>query len=161
MRHVLQAGAVRAGQTAVDPAELVAHVNDTLSVGFVDYRRSFAVATDAQQLLDDLEDVLDAGAADAVRPALHRATMRLRKVSEHADDSGGVLGDACQRAADLHARACRESSPDPVKLAQWLLRFRLESPGWPYTPLADYAGVLDLDVYRLTHATTRRPPGIC
>src|SRR5205823_6161452 len=94
------------------------------------------------------EELLAAGRAEAVRPALQRALTRLRKVSAHADDSGGVLGDACQRAADLHARACREGSPDPAKLARWLLKLRLESPGWPHTPLADYAGALDLDVYR-------------
>jgi hypothetical protein len=148
VRRVLQAQAVRAGQAVLDPAELVAQVNDTLSVGFVDYRGSFDVAADAQTMLDDLADLLDAGGAEAVRPALQRAVTRLRKVSEHADDSGGVLGDACQRAADLHARACREGAPDPAKLARWLLKFRLESPGWPHTPLADYVGALDLDVYR-------------
>jgi uncharacterized Zn finger protein len=147
-RRVLQVRAVRAGQAVVDPAELVSRVNDTLSVGFVDYRRSFDVAAVAQDMLDDLQDLLDAGVAEAVRPALQRATMRLRKVGEQADDSAGVLGDAGQRAADLHARACREGSPDPVKLAKWLLKFRLESPGWPHTPLADYVEALDLDVYR-------------
>jgi hypothetical protein len=148
VRRVLQAQAVRAGQAALDPAELVARVNDTLSVGFVDYRASFDVAAEAQNMLDGLADLLDAGGAEAVRPALQRAVTRLRKVSEHADDSGGVLGDASQRAADLHARACREGAPDPAKLARWLLKFRLESPGWPHTPLVDYVGALDLDVYR-------------
>src|SRR5262249_55619036 len=138
VRRALQTAAVRAGEAAVDSRELIEHVNETLRVGFVDYRRSFDLAAEVQQLLDELEQLLDAGAADGVRPALERAVGRLRTVSEHADDSAGVLGDACQRAADLHARACREGAPDPGKLARWLAKFRLETPGW----LADAPGEL-------------------
>jgi len=155
VRRALQTAAVRAGEPAVDSRELIEHVNETLRVGFVDYRRSFDLAAEVQQLLDELEQLLDAGAADGVRPALERAVTRLRTVSEHADDSAGVLGDACQRAADLHARACREGAPDPVRLARWLAKFRLETPGWPQTPLANYVGALDLDVYR--RAVARAP----
>src|SRR5207342_30251 len=95
------------------------------------YRASFDAARDAQAFLDDIEVLLDAGAADQVRPALKRALTRLRTVVLNADDSAGVLGDACQRAAELHARACVEGEPDGVALARWLVKFRAESPGWP------------------------------
>ena len=59
-----------------------------------------------------------------MRPALLRALTRLRKITEQADDSSGSIGDQCQRAADLYARACRLGEPDPVKLATWLVKFR-------------------------------------
>ena len=112
---------------------------------------SFDAARDVQVLLDDLEALLDAGAADQVRQPLERAVTRLRKVMLDADDSAGVLGDACQRAAELHARACVESAPDGVKLARWLMKFRVESPGWPDVTLGMYASALGqrgLGMYR-------------
>lgn len=119
-------------------------VGDALSSrGFVDYRRSFEVAGDAQDLLDRLESELDAGHADVVRPALLRSLKRLQKLTWSADDSGGVIGDAAQRAAGLYARSCREGAPDAVKLSRWLVAFRDASPGWPRLELADFADAFD------------------
>ncbi len=111
--------------------------------GFIDYRRSFDVAAGIEEVLDEAEKYLGLGAADAVRPPLLKALTRLRALTQRADDSGGVLGSACQRAADLYARSCREGDPDPGKLAAWLLKFRTESPGWPETPLADFVSAFD------------------
>jgi uncharacterized Zn finger protein len=132
--------------------DLVATVNEALRAReFVDYQRSFDVANDAEEVLDELENCLDSGAADAVRPALRRALTRLRRIIESADDSGGVLGAACQRAADLHARSCREGKPEGVGLARWFAKFRDESPGWPIMQLSDYAPAFDersLTAYR-------------
>lgn len=132
--------------------ELVGLVRGAVAVrGFIDYRRSFEVAADVERGLDELERILDLGQPDAARPAALKALTRLRTVIEQADDSAGVLGDACQRAADLYARACREGSPDRTKLARWLVRFRAESPGWPELELADLVDAFDdaaLQAYR-------------
>lgn len=149
-RNVVLARAAAAGHAdAVDPAALTAEVSAVLAVrGYVDYRRSFDVARDVEDVVDRLERLLDAGAADAVRPALLRALTRLRKVTEHVDDSSGVLGSATQRAADLHARSCRDGRPDPVALAKWLVKFRQDSPGWPETVLPDYAAAFDERAWR-------------
>jgi hypothetical protein len=150
--RVLARAAAAGRAEALDPDELVDQVNDALRVrGFVDYRRSFDLAKSAREVLDRLVELLDVGAADAVRPALLRALTRLRKITLQADDSGGVIGDACQTAADLYARACREGHPDPVPLARWLVKFRRDSPGWPETTLADFVAAFDdraLEVYR-------------
>ena len=136
--------AAKSGDTETVSAELVAMVTDGLSTrGTVDYRRSFEVAADAEGLLDELEGHLDGGSADAVRPALLKAVTRLRTIVERADDSSGLIGNACQRAADLYARSCREGSPEPKKLATWLVRFRAESPGWPEIVLADVVEAFD------------------
>lgn len=113
------------------------------SSGFVDYRRGLAVARDVQEVLDEVERVLDSGQADAAAPALKTALTRVRTLTLRADDSSGSLGDACQRAADLYAKACRQGHPDGVRLARWLVKFRCESPGWPNLRLAQFVPAWD------------------
>ena len=147
----VRAAAAR-GDTSQMAEQLTAAVIQALSPrGFIDYRRSFDVAAGIGTVLDEIEQHLMAGAADAVRPALLKALTRLTTITQRADDSSGVLGDACQRSADLYARSCREGSPDPVKLAKWLVRFRAESPGWPSLTLDDVVAAFDakaLTAYR-------------
>jgi uncharacterized Zn finger protein len=151
-RAVELRAAARTGDVSALADELEGMVKQALAVrGHVDYRRSFGVARDAEQLLDELAAYLDAGSADAVAPALLRATTRLRKVVLQADDSSGLLGNAGQRAAEMYARACREGAPDAKKLARWLVQFRDSSPGWPQLELADFVEAFDgaaLEAYR-------------
>ena len=153
VRRLLEIRATTAaGDDAHVKAELETYVRNTLTFrGFVDYRRSFEVAEVASEVLDELENHLNSGAAEVVRPALLRALTRLRKLLEHVDDSSGSIGDQCQRAAGLYAQACRLGEPDPVKLATWLVKFRADSPGWPHLVLADFVEAFDeraLGTYR-------------
>lgn len=113
------------------------------SSGFVDYRRGLALAREVQEVLDEVEKVLDSGQADAAAPALKTALTRVRTLTLRADDSSGALGDACQRAADLYAKACRQGHPDPLRLARWLVKFRCESPGWPNLTLEQFVPAWD------------------
>ncbi len=161
VRRMLEIRATTAsGDDSQAKAELEAHVRNTLVFrGFVDYRRSFEVAGVASEVLDELENHLNSGAAEIARPGLLRALTRLRKITEHADDSSGSIGDECQRAADLYARACRLGEPDPVKLATWLVKFRADSPGWPHLVLADFVDAFDeqaLGTYRRAVAALDR-----
>ena len=161
VRRMLEIRATTAsGDDAQAKAELEAYVRNTLAFrGFVDYRRSFEVAEAASEMLDELENHLNSGAAEVARPALLRALTRLRKIIEQVDDSSGSIGDQCQRAADLYARACRLGEPDPVKLATWLVKFRADSPGWPNLVLADFVDSFDeqaLGTYRRAVAALDR-----
>lgn len=140
--RVVQSRAAASALEIVDPQALIELVNEALPGGYVDYRRSFDAAREIDQMLTHLEQLLDAGTGERVRLAAERAVTRLRKVLLNADDSAGVLGDACQRAAELHARACREGQPDQLKLARWLAKFRSDSPGWPSVTLQMYAPAL-------------------
>ncbi len=147
---------VRATATSGDDrtakAEFEAYVRNALEFrGFVDYRESYAVAEGASQVLDELENHLNAGSAEIVRPALLCALTLLRTITEQADDSSGAIGGECERAADLYAQACRLGEPDPVELAGWLATFRATSPGWPTLLLADFVDAFDdhaLAIYR-------------
>jgi hypothetical protein len=161
VRRMLEIRATTAsGDDTHAKAEMEAYVRNTLAFrGFIDYRRSFEVAEAASEMLDELENHLNTGAAELVRPALLRAVTRLRKMIEHVDDSSGSIGDQCQRAADLYARACRLGKPDPVKLATWLVKFRADSPGWPNVVLADFVDAFDeqaLETYRRAVAALDR-----
>ncbi len=161
VRRMLEIRATTAsGDDAQAKAELESYVRNTLAFrGFIDYRRSFDVAAVASEVLDELENHLNSGAAETVRPALLRALTRLRKITEQADDSSGSIGGECQRAADLYARACRLGEPDPVKLATWLVKFRADSPGWPHLELADFVDSFDeraLATYRRAVAALNR-----
>ncbi|CAN7325441.1 SWIM zinc finger family protein [Mycolicibacterium frederiksbergense] len=132
--------------------ELQNYVRNALSFrGFIDYRQSYAVAAAAGEVLDELEARLDSGASEIVQPALLLAMTELRDLVEQVDDSSGFIGDECQRAADLYARACRQGVSDPVQLAEWLVTFRATSPGWPHVVLADFVDAFDepaLSTYR-------------
>ncbi|BBZ55205.1 SWIM zinc finger family protein [Mycolicibacterium phocaicum] len=153
VRRLLEIRATAAsGDEAPAQAEFEAYVRNTLEFrGYVDYRRSFEVAEAVGDMLDELEDHLNNGAAEVVRPALLLALTELRAMLEDVDDSSGFIGDQCQRAADLYAQACRLGTPDPTKLATWLVKFRAESPGWPILVLADFVDAFDekaLKTYR-------------
>jgi len=119
--------------------------------GFIDYRESYVVAQQASRVLDELHAHLDNGSADVVRPALLYTLTALQTIIGQADDSAGVIGDECQRAAELYARACRLGSPDPAELARWFVGFRANSPGWPTLVLSDVVDALDdeaMAIYR-------------
>ncbi len=148
------------GDDAQAKAEFEAYVRNMLTFrGYIDYRRSFEVARAASDMLDELENHIDNGAAELVRPALLSAVTKLRDVIQHVDDSSGSIADQCQRAADLYARACRLGEPDRVALAKWLVKFRADSPGWPNLVLADFVDAFDdkaLATYRRAVAALDR-----
>lgn len=161
VRRILEVRATTAsGDDTSAKAEFKTYVRNTLQFsGFVDYRESFGVAEAASQVLDELENHLNAGSAEIVRPALLRALTLLRTITEHADDSSGAIGGECERAADLYAQACRLGEPDPAELAGWLATFRATSPGWPTLLLADFVDAFDdhaLAIYRAAVADLDR-----
>ena len=70
---------------------------------------------------------------------------------EGRGDRDGLMERACDRAAELYARACREGRPDVGALAAWLAQFRLEVLSCPELALTDFLPALGeegLAVYR-------------
>jgi len=147
VRRMLEVRATAtSGDDTTAKAEFETYVRNALEFrGFVDYRESYAVAQEASEVLDELENHLNSGSAEIVRPALLRALTLLRTITEQADDSSGAIGSECERAAELYAQACRLGEPDPAELAGWLASFRATSPGWPTLVLADFVDVFDED----------------
>lgn len=119
--------------------------------GFIDYRSSFDAADQVGEVLAELEMHLNAGRAEAVREPLLHVVKRMRRITQQADDSAGVLGDQESHAVELYAEACSQSPVDGRKLARWLVKYREDSPGWPNVTLQMFiAGLGDkgLQSYR-------------
>jgi tetratricopeptide (TPR) repeat protein len=79
----------------------------------------------------------------AAVPALARRAVDLVTTAlMYLDDSSGILGDDLGALMAVHARACAAAPPDPRRLAAWLVKVRLDGPGWPDFELRDYAAAL-------------------
>ena len=109
-------------------------------------------AADILDFLDELETLIDDGEVDAAAPPLRMIITRLRPdLYEGRGDRDGLMERACDRAAELYARACREGGPDVGALAAWLAQFRLEALSCPELALTDFLPALGeegLAVYR-------------
>lgn len=86
------------------------------------YRRSAANAHGKQ--MNDAVDLLES-AADADPRTTFAVTQRAigsaLKVIMRADDSSGIIGDACRRLLGLHARLAEAARPAPAKLVNWMI----------------------------------------
>jgi hypothetical protein len=56
----------------------------------------------------------------------HRALASAVRVIARADDSSGIIGDACVGLIDLHARAAAMAGVPPLKLADWMFDFHFD-----------------------------------
>jgi hypothetical protein len=44
-----------------------------------------------------------------------------------ADDSSGIIGDACRALIDLHPRVAARAHPPTAKLVDWMIRFQFDN----------------------------------
>jgi hypothetical protein len=56
----------------------------------------------------------------------HGALASATKVIARADDSSGVIGDACRRLLELHPRLAADAQPQPFRLVDWMIKFQFE-----------------------------------
>lgn len=47
-------------------------------------------------------------------------------MNSRADDSAGIIGDACHRLIDLHSQAATFTQPQQVRLANWFWSFHFD-----------------------------------
>ncbi|MFL6143434.1 MAG: hypothetical protein ACJ72N_16410 [Labedaea sp.] len=110
--------------------------------GAVSRDGSPAYAEVAGEFLDTVAELVDSGHAAEARPLARVAVERITESLLLIDDGTGVVQATCQRALGLYARACAAARPNAGKLAGWLFRLQLDSPGWPAVDLADFAEAL-------------------
>lgn len=64
--------------------------------------------------------------AHDVYQVTHRALKSAMRVIARADDSSGIIGDACRRLLELHPRAAARAEVPAVKLADWMFDFHFD-----------------------------------
>lgn len=92
---------------------------------FLDYHDAIAWARAARPILDELERLSRSAPSRELVELLQRAVGYVVKVLQRGDDSSGAIGDIARELLELHAIACDAQVADPVKLAKWMIRFRL------------------------------------
>ena len=72
-------------------------------------------------------DILEAATSThdpvEVHKVTHKALASALKVIARADDSSGIIGDACQRLLGLHPQTAAAARVSPTKLADWMIDF--------------------------------------
>ena len=78
-------------------------------------------------MIDALDDLCDAGHHDAAARLAEHAHRRADESMDYVDDSDGWLSGFSERLSDLHLRACEAGDPDPMELAERLVKLELTS----------------------------------
>ncbi|MGQ0804571.1 MAG: tetratricopeptide repeat protein [Actinomycetota bacterium] len=113
---------------------------------FVDYDDAPTWAAGVTDVIDALEELVDAGHAGAVIPLAEHAHRLADAAIQHIDDSDGWLSDISSRLGALHLRACEVGSPNRIELARRLADLELTSDLDAFhRGAATYAEVLGAD----------------
>ncbi len=78
------------------------------------------------EALDILESEIPTADAGEVYTVTHKALASAIKVIAHADDSDGIIGDACRRLLDLHPKVAAAAKVPSLKLVDWMVKFQFE-----------------------------------
>lgn len=76
--------------------------------------------------VDVLEHALGSEDPATVYAVTHRALASATKVIARADDSSGIIGDACRRLLDLHPKAATAARVPAGKLVDWMISFQFD-----------------------------------
>lgn len=93
------------------------------------HRRGAANAHGRQmhQAVDVLEAAVPAGTDPSqVYSVVHKALASAVKVIARADDSSGIIGDACRRLLVLHPRAAAQARVPAGRLVDWMITFQFD-----------------------------------
>lgn len=82
--------------------------------------RQMHVAVDLLEAAVGVEDPA------AVYSVTHKALASAVKVIARADDSSGIIGDACRRLLDLHPKAAADARVPAAKLVDWMMKFQFD-----------------------------------
>jgi len=92
------------------------------------HRWSAANAHGAQMhdAVDILEQAVGSEDPATVYAVTHKALASAVKVIARADDSSGIIGDACRRLLALHPKAAAAAQVAPGKLVDWMIAFQFD-----------------------------------
>jgi hypothetical protein len=78
------------------------------------------------EAVDILEAALLTEDPADVYSVTNKAVASAMKVIARADDSSGIIGDACCRLLDLHPKAAAAAGVPPSKLVDWMMKFQFD-----------------------------------
>ena len=78
------------------------------------------------QAVDLLEAAVPTTDPAEVHAVVHKALSSAIKVIARADDSSGIIGDACRRLLDLHPRSAAKAGVPADRLVDWMMKFQLD-----------------------------------
>lgn len=101
------------------------------------YRYSAANAhgRDMHEAIDILEAAIPTTDPAEIYTVTHRALASSLKVIARADDSAGIIGDACRRLLELHPRAAASAKTPVGKLIDWMMKFQFDDDEVDYFEL--------------------------
>ncbi len=79
---------------------------------------------DAVKILEAAADTEDPATVLAVT---QKAIASALKVIMRADDSSGIIGDACRALLDMHPRVAARAQPPTSKLVDWMIKFQFDN----------------------------------
>jgi len=153
-RHEDVARAVRlvATRGSGDLSQLKAEIDRGLRTSrYLGYRESGGWAIRARPIVEKIRFAVNSSPTAELVALIERAIGHVVKVILKADDSDGMIGDLARELLDLHAWACDAGNADPVKLARWMVRFRVDDQDFFEVDPVRYAhalGDLGLAAYR-------------
>jgi hypothetical protein len=142
---------LRVYQAQSDPRALRAALGKLLRAPrFLDWRRSRAFARELDPVVAILSDIAATDPANGVA-LFEYALMRLFKIYEQCDDSGGDIGDRMREIADRFIK-CLALQPNGVARAKSLLALQ-RVDGWDLLPVKKIWPLLD-EAGRTAYAAT-------
>jgi len=74
-----------------------------------------------------LEEASDTEDPAVVLAVTQKAIASALKVIMRADDSSGIIGDACRGLLDLHPKVAAAAKPPAAKLVDWMITFQFDN----------------------------------
>lgn len=99
------------------------------------YNATNAHGRDMHEAIDILEAATPATDPAEVYAVTHKALASAIKVIARADDSAGIIGDACRRLLELHPQAAAAARTPVGKLIDWMIKFQFGDDEVDYFPL--------------------------
>ena len=108
------------------------------------------------EAIDVLEAALSTEDLAEVYAVVHAALASAVKVIARADDSSGIIGDACRRLLALHPTVASSAGVAPSKLVDWMMKFQFdgEVDYFELDPVAYAPALGDLGIARYRKAVS-------
>lgn len=90
------------------------------------YRAANEHGSQMHEAVDILEEAMGVEDPAVVHDVCQRALMSSLRIIMRADDSAGIIGDACRRLIALHPVTAAAAQVPPAKLVAWMMKFQFD-----------------------------------